>query len=374
VYGLTGQAKTNIRLESPVWQDAILIKTDGFPTYHWANVCDDHDMEITHVVRGSEWMPSTPLHVALYAAKQWVPPSFAHVPLLVDDKGQKLSKRNMDTDIASFRERHILPEALTNFSALLGWSHSHKSDEFSLQELEDVFDLKITKGNAIVSFEKLGYLQERHAWRRIRAGGEDLEQLIRDVSVAILEKEGAARVMALVGHRKLRDVVASMLEAKSLKYTTPKEFAENCSIFFAPLNRPAQPPVPASRLEMLEIAASTFLLLPKEHWKYATIASHIDGIAVPRDDSEQSQSERKATAKGHLYAFLRWALLSSPGPQIPASMGILGRDICIERLRRAIADSRQHRQIQINEETRIDTLKPSPSPSSWRPEARAAAE
>ena len=114
------------------FEDFILIKSDGQPTYHFANVVDDHHMEITHVIRGNEWLTSTPKHVFLYQAFDWVPPMFAHVNLLVDDSGNKLSKRNSATEITHFREKlGILPGALTNFAALLGWSHRGPSDYFT---------------------------------------------------------------------------------------------------------------------------------------------------------------------------------------------------------------------------------------------------
>lgn len=142
----------------------VLLKGDGTPTYHLANVVDDHHMKITHVIRGSEWMASTPLHMALYGAFDWTPPAFAHVGLLTDKDQAKLSKRNFDTDIGSLRRKHgILPETLTNFLALLGWRNPTRDDVMELQDLIDTFDLKFTKGNTIVSFDKLWYLQRNHA-------------------------------------------------------------------------------------------------------------------------------------------------------------------------------------------------------------------
>lgn len=142
----------------------VLLKGDGTPTYHLANVVDDHHMKITHVIRGSEWMASTPLHMALYGAFDWAPPSFAHVGLLTDHEQAKLSKRNFDTDIGTLRQKHgILPESLTNFLALLGWRNPTRDDVMDMQDLVKTFDLKFTKGNTIVSFDKLWFLQRKHA-------------------------------------------------------------------------------------------------------------------------------------------------------------------------------------------------------------------
>ncbi|GJC80982.1 glutamate--tRNA ligase [Colletotrichum liriopes] len=106
--------------------DFILVKSDEYPTYHFANVIDDHLMEITHVIRGAEWLISTPKHIALYDAFKWEPPTFAHAGLLCAQNGEKLSKRNHDIDISSYRDKGILPSALNNWLALLGWSINEK--------------------------------------------------------------------------------------------------------------------------------------------------------------------------------------------------------------------------------------------------------
>lgn len=122
----------------------IIMKSDGFPTYHFANVVDDHFMKITHVIRGAEWLISTPKHVELYNAFGWQPPNFAHVGLLVDHQRQKLSKRDIDNiGISVFRNTNILPEALLNFSVLLGWDpglqnkpHLDKRGRMTLDEMK----------------------------------------------------------------------------------------------------------------------------------------------------------------------------------------------------------------------------------------------
>ena len=145
--------------------DTILLKSDGTPTYHFANVVDDHLMRITHVIRGVEWAASTPLHYDIYSAFGWTPPQFAHVGLLVDQNQAKLSKRNQDMalDVASMRDTYgVLPETLVNFLALLGWSNPTNNDVMGMQALIENFDLKFTKGNAMVRMEKLWFLQRKH--------------------------------------------------------------------------------------------------------------------------------------------------------------------------------------------------------------------
>ena len=343
VYGKTGHGaeKKKSFIDEPVWEDAILMKSDGFPTYHWANVCDDHDMKISHVVRGSEWMSSTPLHVAMYQALGWSPPLYAHVPLLVDYNRQKLSKRNFDSDVASFRTSGIFPEALVNFAVLLGWSHQQKNDVMNLVELENMFDLKITKGNTIVSFDKLKYLQEQHARRRITSGGEEFEQMIRDVAVAVLDQYGAGHVLRFVGKRQLRDVIASMLQAESLSYTAAADFAKQVSFLILPIdNKPPLEVGEVSMLRDLSIAASTLCLVPEESWNRdvhrANLSSLNNSTAV--DGSLAKEDDKRL--KKELYHYLRWALLGgTAGPSIPETMEILGREACVQRIKRAALES-----------------------------------
>ncbi|CAJ2505967.1 Uu.00g000970.m01.CDS01 [Anthostomella pinea] len=163
--------------------DFIIIKRDGYPTYHFANVVDDHLMEITHVVRGAEWLVSTPRHVAMYEGFGWKSPEFAHVGLLVDKKKQKLSKRHGDIDIASWRDQGILPAALLNYVMLLGWSHGRgekgHSEVMDLDEMINKFHLKFTKGDITVN-AKDEFLQKAHIRRYMKTAGRSdaLEQLI----------------------------------------------------------------------------------------------------------------------------------------------------------------------------------------------------
>lgn len=187
IYGRVGKDKgANVGITMKhgeiAYEDPVLLKTDGRPTYHLANVVDDHQMRITHVVRATEWMSSTPKHLALYEAFGWAPPAFAHVGLLVDDAGHKLSKRKMDTDISNFSKMGILPESLVNFVALLGWSHTQKSDVMSLGQLVDNFQMKFTKGNTIVSLDKLWYLQRSHAAAAAEKGSHSFKMMVDGIA------------------------------------------------------------------------------------------------------------------------------------------------------------------------------------------------
>ncbi len=128
--------------DSDLIDDQILLKADGFPTYHLAAIVDDHLMKITHVIRGEEWLPSAPKHVLLYQYFGWKMPIFMHTPTLRNPDKSKLSKRKSHTSLGWYQEQGFLPEVLLNFLALLGWSHPEEKEIFSLDEFIRLFDLK----------------------------------------------------------------------------------------------------------------------------------------------------------------------------------------------------------------------------------------
>lgn len=147
-----------VEFQSDLIDDQILMKADGFPTYHLAVVIDDHLMKITHILRGEEWISSTPKHLLLYKAFGWEPPKFAHMPLIRNADHSKISKRKNDVSILSYREKGYLPEALINFMALLGWSHPEGKEVFDLNEFLQVMDLSRVQTTApVFDVEKLNW-------------------------------------------------------------------------------------------------------------------------------------------------------------------------------------------------------------------------
>jgi|ETNmetMinimDraft_12_1059888.scaffolds.fasta_scaffold18025_2 glutamyl-tRNA synthetase len=143
--------------------DQVLIKSDGFPTYHFANVVDDHLMGITHVMRGEEWLPSTPKHVLLYQFFNWKLPKFIHLPLLLNPDKSKLSKRQGDVSVEDYLNKGYLPETLINFVALLGWHPKDEKELFSLSDLENEFSVKrINKSGAVFDVEKLKWMNGQY--------------------------------------------------------------------------------------------------------------------------------------------------------------------------------------------------------------------
>ncbi len=145
-----------VEFQNALVDDQVLLKSDGFPTYHLAVVVDDHCMKITHVIRGEEWLSSTPKHIVLYQLFGWDAPEFAHLPLLVNAQKQKLSKRHGDVSVEDFRSKGYLPEALVNFVAFLGWNPGDDREMFTIQELEKEFSLaRASKSSAVFNEEKL---------------------------------------------------------------------------------------------------------------------------------------------------------------------------------------------------------------------------
>ncbi len=143
--------------------DQVILKSDGFPTYHLANVVDDHLMEISHVIRGEEWLSSTPKHKLLYDYFGWKTPKFAHLPLLLNQDKSKLSKRQGDVAVEDYMEKGYLPEAIMNFLLLLGWNPGNNKEIFSLKEMVKSFSLKkVNKSGSIFNIEKLNWFNGQY--------------------------------------------------------------------------------------------------------------------------------------------------------------------------------------------------------------------
>lgn len=159
----TDLIRGTVSVENARIDDQVLMKADGFPTYHLAVVVDDHLMNVTHVIRGEEWVSSTPKHVLLYTMFGWELPAFAHLPLLVNEKKQKLSKRHGDVAVEDFIEQGYLPEALINFLAFLGWNPGDDREIMNLDELIQAFDVaKVSKSAAVFNREKLDWYNKQY--------------------------------------------------------------------------------------------------------------------------------------------------------------------------------------------------------------------
>ncbi len=202
------------RVEIPWSQvdDQVIIKSDGFPTYHLAATCDDHDMEISHVIRGEEWLSSLPKHLFIFQSFGWTPPQYAHLPLLLNPDKSKLSKRQGDVAVEDYLAKGYLPEALINFVALLGWNPTSDREVYTKEELAGLFDItKVNKSGAVFNQEKLNWLNSHY----IKSMPVDayLERLRRHGSLPEgVMQERAARIV--------QDRIVTLSEAPGLIHET----------------------------------------------------------------------------------------------------------------------------------------------------------
>ncbi len=199
--------------------DQIILKSDGFPTYHLANIVDDHLMKITHVIRGDEWLSSMPKHILLYEVFGWEKPIFMHMPLLLGIDGKKLSKRTNPTSIFYYKDAGFLSEALLNFLSLMGYSMPNENEIYPLQELIEAFDIKrIGTSGAVFDAQKLKWLNQQYIINQIPE-----ENLLDRLKMWRLGDDFFQKIMPLCHTRiktfgELMDL-ASFLFADSLTYS-----------------------------------------------------------------------------------------------------------------------------------------------------------
>lgn len=211
-----GESHWNDLIRGPVtfsneeMDDQVLIKSDGFPTYHLAVVVDDHAMKITTVIRGEEWISSTPKHLMLYAMLGFTPPQFAHVPLLLNADKSKLSKRHGDVSVESYLDKGYLPVALVNFVSTLGFNPRGDKELYSMDEFVAEFNLrKVKKSGAIVNFDKLDWMNRQY----IQAMSDtELLEAVRPLASSI--SEHALRILTVERDRvtTLTDVVHALAD------------------------------------------------------------------------------------------------------------------------------------------------------------------
>lgn len=211
-----------VTFNTGIIDDQVLIKSDGFPTYHFANVVDDHLMKITHVIRGEEWISSTPKHVLLYDYFNWEKPLFAHLPLLLNPDKSKLSKRQGDVAVEDYMGKGYLKGALINFIALLGWNAGDDKEFYTMDELINAFSLeRVNKAGAIFNLEKLDWLNAEHL--RNTPNGEILIMLKNEISKSKYSSFECTDEYLLL-----------IIEAMKERVSFVKEYIEKCPYFFEP--------------------------------------------------------------------------------------------------------------------------------------------
>lgn len=308
--------REHVEFDSNNVDDQVLIKSDGYPTYHLANVVDDHLMQITHVIRGEEWLSSTPKHVLLYDAFGWERPVFAHLPLLLNPDRSKLSKRQGDVAVEDYRDKGYLKEALINFVALLGWNAGDDKEFYYIDELIEKFSLeRVNKAGAVFDLQKLNWLNAEHLRKK---SNEEILALLK------MELSNSEYKDHLISDEKL----IQMIEAMKERVTFVKEFIYNCRYFYEAPKEYEQKSIEKNWKE----DTPQQLLKLKEEFEKLTNSS--------KEDFEQALNKVSVElniGKGKLIHPLRLAVSGqSTGPGMYDLLFILGKDEVIKRIDSAI--------------------------------------
>jgi len=307
-----------IEIENRLVDDQVLLKSDGYPTYHLAVVVDDHLMGITHVIRAEEWIVSTPKHILLYEALGWTPPKFYHLSLIRNPDRSKLSKRRNPTNVLWYREEGFLPEAVTNYLGMLGHSMPDGRETFTLEEFRREFSwARVGTTAPVFDLEKFEWLNG--VWIR-RLGAEELAARLK------------AGGFVPAGFPEARLAGAVRLTQERMRRL--KEFADLSAFFAARLPYEAALLVPDKKGKPLKTAAEVRAVL--EHLKIM-LAGLSDWRAIAMEEAGRKLAEELGWKPGDLFTPLRVAVtcrrVSTP---LFETMEVLGRQECLVRLDEAI--------------------------------------
>lgn len=314
-YIVNDLVRGNVRFKPDQIDDQILLKSDGFPTYHLANVVDDHLMEISHVIRGEEWLPSTPKHLQLYEYFGWKPPEFAHLPLLLNPDRSKLSKRQGDVATEDFRAKGFLAESLVNFIALLGWHTQDDREIFSLPELIEHFTLdRVGKAGAVFDINKLRWMNQHYLKQK---SPDELFELLKPYLPDYVQKTDETDL------RKMIQIVRDSLV--TLPDITPK-----LDLFFK---------------DNLELENETLSVQVKTEEARQVYRSFLKLIETEKELTAENfgqimkKVQKDTGIKGKkLWIPIRIAItLAEQGPDLTSVVDIFGKDKCLKMINNILA-------------------------------------
>jgi len=319
--GFTDLIWGEVSFDNSTLDDFVLLKSDGYPTYHLANVVDDHAMAMTHIIRAEEWLSSVPRHVLLYAALGFEPPQFAHLPMILGPDRSKLSKRHGAVSITEYDERGYLPEAMVSFLALLGWSLDDKTEIMSRQELIDSFSLeRVSRTAAIFNHDKLLWMNGVFI-RKLSY--EDLKQKIMPFLESRLPKE----VKRPISQQYVRRIVPLIQERINIL----AEAAIYADFFFIDT-----PEYDASILVGKKMTRETTLEALKAAEERLSLLESFDHDLL--EDTLRCLTVDLGLKTGQFFGLLRVATTGrNATPPLFDTMEVLGREKCLERIRVAIA-------------------------------------
>ncbi|MCU9815578.1 glutamate--tRNA ligase [Paraclostridium sp. AKS73] len=297
--------------------DQVLIKTDGFPTYHFAVVVDDHMMKITHVIRGEEWISSTPKHVYLYEAFGWEAPTFVHLPNILNKEKKKLSKRHGDVAVEDFKRKGYLPEGLVNYVALVGWSPEDNQELFTMKELEEHFSVeRVSKSGGVFDTDKLNWVNQHYI-------KDASDEYITDLAIPFLIEAGYITEEDAKNRYEFVKAMVSVVKEK-LQYV--KEVTDHVNIFFG------------DKVELETEECQEFLKL--EHMPTLINALEEKINAADEISEELFKAMFKEIQKEHaikgknLFMGTRIVLTGQMhGPDLPKAAAVIGKQTCLNRIK-----------------------------------------
>lgn len=301
-----------VRFDNAQVDDQVLLKSDGFPTYHLANVVDDHLMGITHVIRAEEWLSSLPKHVVLYRGFGWEAPIFCHLPLLRNADRSKISKRKNPVSLNFYRRAGYLPEAMLNYLALMGWAMPDEHEEFSVEEFVDAFTLeRISLGGPVFDVEKLKWLNGKYL-RRMSP-----RELLERLRSQLLSEEHLLDVLPLVQERI--DTLEGFFEYASFFFTGELAYDADAVKAMVPKGR-----TPADTAKALR----------------ALLEEEVDPLLDWRKEALEASIRRFGLKVGwapnELFMAVRVAATGrAASPPLFETLAVLGKETCRRRLRRA---------------------------------------
>jgi len=319
-----------VTIDTSTLDDKVLFKSDGMPTYHLANIVDDHLMEITHVIRGEEWLPSMALHLLLYRAFEWQAPAFAHLPLILKPVGNgKLSKRDgiklgfpvfpMDwtedgATLKGFSGEGYFPEALINFLALLGWNPGTDEEIFSVEQLIQLFDLeKVHKAGARFDPEKIKWFNHQYLQNKPDAELANLFQPILAEKSISLPIDKVTKVVGLIKERAT--FVADFWELSQYFFEAPAQYDEKA------LKKQWKEQTPTIVKEVAEVLQNT-----------------TDFTAAALEENVKKYMETKSLGFGQVMPPLRLALVGElKGPHVFDIMEFIGKEETLRRLEKLLS-------------------------------------
>ena len=338
--------------------DPVLLKSDGFPTYHLANIVDDHFMKISHVMRAQEWIPSTPLHVQMYRSFGWEHPEFCHLPMVNGSDGKKLSKRHGSTSVNEFRARGYLPQAIVNYVAMLGCSYEEGKEFYTLEELAKAFKLEhLNKAPAVFDYKKLEYYnanyirqlstEELYKWTLpfiTGTGDATLEinpenpqpkpNVGPEYSGVALGEDGRPYCLDKSMNMSTEDVEKTLMGLMQLIQERLKFLTEAAEMVHFMFTEPAVPPADQIIPKRLDAAKTKEVLEnAKEFIEKLPSLDHEAAEALAKE-----YAEKLGIKLGDFMMPIRMAVTGSRvSPPLIGSILVLGVEKSIERVKKAIA-------------------------------------